>query len=114
MVIYLFLNTLLLDYATNNFYIRNTQTVPTFIMPVVVGNWITAQAKITFKDKGVRIENVMFCIDDEPIGWDCGDKEIYEYNLGRPMKGVHTIKVVASDSMGGRGVDEIKVLAFIT
>ncbi|HEC72125.1 MAG TPA: hypothetical protein ENI36_00810 [Thermoplasmatales archaeon] len=98
----------------NYLYIRNTQTVPTFIMPVVIGNWITAQAKITFKDRGARIENVMFCIDDEPIGWDCGDKEIYEYDLGRPMKGVHTIKVVASDSMGGRGVDEIKVLAFIT
>ena len=72
------------------------------------------QAKIIFKDRGTRIENVMFCIDDEPIGWDCGDKEIYEYDIGKPVKGLHTIKVVASDSMDGRGMDEIKILAFIT
>ena len=99
---------------SNYLYIGNSQIIPTFIMPIVVGGWITAQAKITFKDKETRIENVMFCIDDEPIGWDCGDKEIYEYDLGKPMKGIHTIKVVASDNMGGRGVDEIKILAFIT
>jgi len=98
----------------NYLYIGNTQIVPTLVMPVVIGKWITVQAKIIFKDRGTRIENVMFCIDDEPIGWDCGDKEIYEYDIGKPVKGLHTIKVVASDSMDGRGMDEIKILAFIT